>query len=178
LLRAEAPQYAEAKSIRQPSDMSNKKYRSSRRPAAGAHARSLFLPMPRSESLDLALRARIALERVRNGEADRPLINLVSQVVIIARFITRAGHGKLDIEEIERVEHGLGAVLTEADRTGVWNVPESLIEGLIAVVNEYDRLLCVTRMEIFIRASDYLEKLVDMAARDTRTNDSHLQVAR
>ncbi|CAG9252058.1 hypothetical protein PUN4_180078 [Paraburkholderia unamae] len=69
---------------RQP-DMPNKKNaRSTRRPAAGAHAKSLFLPMRRNESTDLALRARLALERLRKGEADRALINLVSQVVIIA----------------------------------------------------------------------------------------------
>ena len=134
--------------------------------------------MPRRQSSDLALRARIALERLRNGEADRSLINLVSQATIIAGFITRAGHGKLDIADIERVERELGAVLVEADRTGTWDVPVRLIEGLTAVINEYDRQLCVTRMEVIARASDHLGKLVDLAARDARTNDSQLQVAR
>ncbi|WP_321938404.1 hypothetical protein [Paraburkholderia sp. J8-2] len=158
-------------------DMPNKKNsRSTRRPVAGAHSKSLFLPMPRNESSDLALRARIALERLRKGEADRALINLVSQVVIIASFITRAGHGQLDIAEIEHVERGLAEVLSEAGRTGVWNVPESLVAELCAVINEYDRQLCVTRMEIVVRASDHLGKLVDLAARDSRTHDSHLQV--
>jgi hypothetical protein len=130
--------------------------------------------MPRSESSDLVLRARIALERLRNGEADRPLINLVLQVAIIAGFITRAGHGKLDIGEIVRVERDLGDVVNEADRTGIWSVPGSLIESLTAVINEYDRQLCVTRMEIIVRASDHLGKLVGLVARETRTSDSHL----
>lgn len=134
--------------------------------------------MPRKESSDLALRARIALERLRSGEADRSLVNLLSQVIIITSFITRAGHGQLDIAEIEPVERGLEEVLSQADRTGVWNVPESLTDGLTAVVNEYDRALSVTRMEIVLKASDYLGKLVGSVARDTRTNDSHLQVAR
>ncbi|WP_343676612.1 hypothetical protein [Paraburkholderia heleia] len=165
--------------INQLPDMPNKKNsRSMRRPTAGSHAKSLFLPMPRNEAADLALRARIALERLRNGEADRPLINLVSQVVIIAGFITRAGHGKLDIGAIECVERGLGEVLAGADSSGVWNVSDSLIEGLTTVINEYDRQLCVTRMEIVVRASDHLGKLVNLAAQDTRTDDSRLQVAR
>jgi len=160
-------------------DMPYKKSnRSSRQPSTGAHAKSLFLPMPRKEASDLALRARIALERLRNGEAERSLINLVSQIVIIASFITRTGHGRLDIADIELVERRLGEVLLEADRTGTLNVSESLIAGLTAVVNEYDRQLSVTRMEIVLRASDHLGKLVDMAARDTRANDSHLQDAR
>ncbi|PVX72816.1 hypothetical protein [Paraburkholderia unamae] len=155
----------------------SKNYRSLRQRSAGAHAKSLFLPMPRKEASDLALRARIALERLRNGEASRSLVNLISQVVIIAGFIIRAGHGKLDIAEIEHAERGLGQVLSEADHTGRWNVSESLIDGITAVVNEYDRQLCVTRREIVARASDHLGKLVDLAARETRTNDSHLQVA-
>ncbi len=133
--------------------------------------------MPCEESSDLALRARIALERLRSGEADRSLVNLLSQIIITS-FITRAGHGQLDIAEIEPVERRLGEVLSQADRTGVWNVPESLTDGLTAVVNEYDRVLSVTRMEIVLKASDYLGKLVGSVARDTRTNDSHFQVAR
>jgi hypothetical protein len=163
---------------RLPDMPSKKNSRSTRRTVAGAHAKSLFLPMPRNESSDLALRARIALERLRNGEADRALVNLVSQVVIIVSFITRAGHGQLDIEEIEHVERGLGEVLSEADRSSAWNVSKSLIAGLTAVINEYDRQLCVTRMEIVVRASDHLGRLADLAARDTRANDIHLQVVR
>jgi hypothetical protein len=159
--------------------MPNKKsYRSSRQPSTGTHAKSLFLPMPRKEASDLALRARIALERLRHGEADRSLLNLVSQITTIASFITRAGHGKLNVADIERVELGIEEVLLEADRTGIWNVSESLIEGLTSVVNEYDRQLCATRMEIVVRASDHLGKLLDLATRGTHTNDSLIQVAR
>lgn len=133
--------------------------------------------MPRKEASDLALRARIALERLRHGEADRALFNLVSQIIIVASFITRAGHGKLDIADIEGVERALGEVLLEADRTGAWNVSDSLIEGLTTVVNEYDRQLSATRMEIVVRASDHLGRLVDLAARTTQTNDSFLRIA-
>ncbi|PZR48600.1 hypothetical protein [Paraburkholderia fungorum] len=132
--------------------------------------------MPRKEASEHALRARIALERLRNGEADRPLVNLVSQDIIIAGFITRAGYGKLDVEDIDRVERGLADVLVEADRTGVWHVSGQLIDALAVVVSEYDRQLSVSRMEIVVRESDYLEKLVDLAARNTPTTGSHSRV--
>jgi hypothetical protein len=134
--------------------------------------------MPRQEASDLVLRARIALERLRNGEADRSLINLVSQVTLIASFITQAGHGKLDSEVIEAVQHGLEDILLLADNTGTWNVPAMLIDGLTAVINEYDRQICVTRMEIVVRASDHLERLAHRAARETRAADSPLPIAR
>jgi hypothetical protein len=91
----EGPPYAVSTFIDRLPDMPNKKsYRSSRQPPASAHAKSLFLPMPWKEATDLVLRARIALERLRNGDADRALINLVSQVVIIASFITPGGTWK------------------------------------------------------------------------------------
>jgi hypothetical protein len=121
--------------------------------------------MRRSEALNLALRTRIALERLRNGEADRSLINHLSQVAIITGFIARAGYGKLDIEEIDRVEQGLGQIIIDADHNGTWSVPDSLIDNLTAVVNEYDRVLGETRMEIVARASDHLERLMKSAAR-------------
>lgn len=156
----------------------NKSYRSLLQPSAAAHSRALLLPMPRKEASDLVLRARIALERLRNGEVDRSLINLVLQITIIVSFITRAGHGKLDINVLDTVRRGLEDIVVEADNTGTWNFPETLIDDLTSVINEYDRQICVTRMEIVVRASDHLERLVHRAAKEDRAAGSHLQIAR
>ena len=142
---------------------SHKKHRSFRQP--GAHAKAHLLPMSRSEASNLALRTRIVLERLRNGEADRSLVNHITQIVLITAFITRAGFGKLDIEDIDRVEKGLGQVLLEADGTGEWHIPASLISELTTVVNEHDRQLAVTRVEVIARASAHLDRLMVLAAR-------------
>lgn len=109
----------------------SKKQRSLLQPSAAAHSKALLLPMPRKEATDLVLHARIALARLRNGEADRSLLNLVLQVTLIAGFITQAGYGKLDIEVIETVQHGLEDILLVADNTGRWNVPETLPVHLV-----------------------------------------------
>ncbi|MGF6658502.1 hypothetical protein QF000_000146 [Paraburkholderia atlantica] len=142
-----------------PNMPNNKNHQSLLTPSAAAHCKALLLPMPRKQASDLVLRARIALERLRNGERDRPLINVVLQVTIITSFITRAGHGKLDIEFLENVKRGLEDIIVEADNSGRWSVPRELIDDLTAVINEYDRQICVTRMEIIVRASNYLDKL-------------------
>jgi hypothetical protein len=134
--------------------------------------------MPRKEASGLVLRARIALERLRNGEVDRPLINLVLQITIIASFITTAGHGKLDINVLDTVRRGLEDIVDEADNTGTWNFPETLVDDLTSVINEYDRQICVTRMEVVVRASDHLERLVHRAVHAERAAGSHLQIAR
>ncbi|MEM5314267.1 hypothetical protein [Paraburkholderia sp. JHI869] len=143
----------------------NNKPRSLRQPSSRALSKALLLPMSRSEASNLALRTRIALERLRNGEADRSLINHMSQIVFITSYITRAGFGGLDIHDIDRVGQNLGEVLFEADSTGEWRVPASLISEITTVVNEYDRQLTTTRVEIVARASEHLERHMLLAAR-------------
>jgi hypothetical protein len=120
--------------------------------------------MSRSEASNLALRTRIALERLRNGEAGRSLVNHMSQIVLITGYITRAGFGRLDIHDIDLVEQNLGEVLFEADRTGEWKIPDALISELTTVVNEYDHQLATTRVEIVARASEHLERHMQLAA--------------
>ena len=146
---------------------SNKKHHSFRQRSGGAHSKARLLPMSRSEASNLALRTRIVLERVRNGEADRSLVNHLTQIVLITAFITRAGFGRLDVDFIDRVEKSLGQVLLEADRTEQWNIPTALISELTAVVNEYDDQLAVTRVEIVARASAHLDRLMVLAARQS-----------
>ncbi|WP_321939407.1 hypothetical protein [Paraburkholderia sp. J8-2] len=143
---------------------SSSKPRSLRQPSSRALSKALLLPMSRSEAANLALRTRIALERLRNGEASRSLVNHMCQIVLITSYITRAGFGRLDLHDIDRVEHNLGEVLFEADRTGEWNLPDSLISELTTVVNEYDRQLATTRVEIVARASEHLERRLLLAA--------------
>jgi hypothetical protein len=142
---------------------SNKKPRSLRQPSSRALSKALLLPMSQREASSLALRTRIVLERLRNGEAGRSLVNHMTQIVLITGDITRAGFGKLDIHDIDRIEENPGEVLVEADRTGEWSVPDSLISELTTVVTEYDRQLATTRVEIVARASEQLERHMMLA---------------
>ncbi|MEX3962820.1 hypothetical protein AB4Y42_11475 [Paraburkholderia sp. EG286B] len=142
---------------------SNTKPRSLRQPSSRALSKALLLPMSQRDASSLALRTRIALERLRNGEARRSLFSHMSQIVFITGYITRAGFGRLDIHDIDSVERNLGEVVAEADRTGEWKIPESLISALTTVVNEYDRQLATTRVEIVARASEHLERHMMLA---------------
>jgi hypothetical protein len=99
------------------------------------------------------------LERVRNGEANRVLVNSLGQVVLFTNFVIAAGHGALEPSFVDDVEHELGLVLLTADRTGEWHIPPELVENLTRVVNEYDRQLRETRLEIIAKASDHMEHL-------------------
>jgi hypothetical protein len=74
--------------------------------------------MPRKETICLVLRARIALERLRNGEADRYMIDLNWRVTLIANFVTEAAHGSLDIADLDAGRHGPEDIVIERITSG------------------------------------------------------------
>jgi hypothetical protein len=140
---------------------------SSRRPAG--HSKAMLLPMDRDRASDLILRTRLLLERALRGDIDRGLINHFAQVCILSRYVARAGYAKLPAEHFDAVETELAQELIGFDKTGSWGeLPEKLLAGLRSVVNEYDRMLGAVRLEIFAKASDYLDHLMVRAA-DERT---------
>ena len=51
----------------------------------------------------------------------------------------------------------LSAVLETGKETGVWQFPPQLVDALKIIVNEYDRQLRETRLEIIADAVDRLE---------------------
>ncbi|WP_321816982.1 MULTISPECIES: hypothetical protein [unclassified Paraburkholderia] len=56
------------------------------------------------------------------------------------------------------------------DATGEWDeLPATLVEGLTEAVNEYDAMLSTVRLELFARASDYLDRLIDPFDRNGKT---------
>lgn len=144
--------------------MNRKRKTSTSRTVAGIRSKAMLLPIPRAESANLVLRTRIALERLRGGEVSSELVHQLSQVALLTNLITEAGHGLLDINFLERVGDGLAGVLLEADRSGTWQISESMIVDLATVVNEYDRLLTQTRLSEIARASERLEQLIRVNA--------------
>lgn len=152
-----------------------KNFQKARPRSVSTCTKALLLPMPRSKALGLVLRTRLALERLRNREVSRTLIGQLPQVVVITGFITRAGHGKIGLVDIEQVEQGLGEVLAEGESTGRWALSDALIDGLTALVNEHDRQICSTRMQIVAMASNHLDRVIDLAEREA--SSSRLQSA-
>jgi hypothetical protein len=123
--------------------------------------------MPRDRASDLILRTRLFLERIRSGHVERGLINHLAQVCLISGFITRAGHGRLGTETFDAVEQQLAQLLLGFDETGVWgDLPGPLLDGLTQVVNEYDHMLATVRLEILAAASNHLDRLMAISAKE------------
>jgi hypothetical protein len=52
----------------------------------------------------ISLQFRLALETIRQGHGDRASAHCMARVVLLAGFLTEAGHGALDKEFLDRVE--------------------------------------------------------------------------
>ncbi|WP_322053110.1 hypothetical protein [Paraburkholderia bannensis] len=144
---------------------------SNRKPSRLSPSRSkaMLLPMGRDRASDLILRTRLFLERALRGDVDRGLINHFAQVCILSRYVARAGYARLPTEHFDAVETELAQALIDFHTTGNWGeLSDGLLAGLRSVVNEYDRMLGAVRLEIFAKASDYLDHLMLRAA-DAKT---------
>lgn len=133
-------------------------------------SKALLLPMARDKATDLILRTRLVLERIRRRDIDRGAINHMAQICILSGYIARAGHGRISPDRIEEVEQHLAQALLAFNRTGeIDGFSAALVESLTVVVNEYDRMLRNVRLELFAKASDYLDRLIALAANEPVT---------
>jgi hypothetical protein len=123
------------------------------------HKKALFLPMGRGEADGLVLPVRIALERIRLGKGDRDAAVCMAEIVLLTGFLTEGGFGRLDTPFLDDVEKQL---LTELDQGGAgsgWKFAAELVDALVVVVNEYDRLIRETRLQAIVEANDRFARL-------------------
>ncbi|WP_321969053.1 hypothetical protein [Paraburkholderia tropica] len=129
--------------------------------------KALLLPMARDKASDLILRTRLVLERIRRRDIDRGAINHMAQICILSGYIARAGYGRVCPDRIEEVEQHLAHALLAFDGSDeIDGFSAALVEALTEVVNEYDHMLATVRLELFAKASDYLDHLLALAAKE------------
>jgi len=111
----------------------------------------------------MMLHIRMALECVRAGQADQSLVYCMARVAWLTSLIGEAGHSLLDTPFFDSALESLSAVLETGKETGTWQFPSQLVDDLKIIVNEYDRQLRETRLEIVADAVDRLELLLERA---------------
>jgi hypothetical protein len=96
--------------------------------------------MNRQDADGLVLPVRIALERIRQGKADRDATACMAEILLLTGFLTEGGFGRLDKPFLNDVEKRLLAEMTQGGVGGEWKIASELVDALVVVVNEYDRL--------------------------------------
>jgi hypothetical protein len=109
---------------------------------------------------EISLQFRLAFEAIRQARADKACAYSMAQVTLLTVFLTQAGHGELDPDFLDDIEHQVSAVLENGRDSGEWQFPSPLIESLNIVVNEHDRQLRETRLQAIIEASQRLDHFI------------------
>jgi hypothetical protein len=122
--------------------------------------RSLFLPLARSDAEKVILRCRLELEAIRQGRADRANLDQMASTLLLARYLTEAGHGLLPLPFFYETELMLFDAMDVYMRDGVPIVSEPLLEHLVTAINEYDRQLRETRLQAVIDATRKLDAYI------------------
>jgi hypothetical protein len=122
------------------------------------HKKALFLPLDREAADALVLPVRIALERIRQGKADRDATACMAEILLLTGFLTDLGFGRLDTPFLKDAEKRLLAEITQGGVCGEWKFAADLVDTLVVVVNEYDRLMRETRLKAIVEANDHFAR--------------------
>lgn len=126
------------------------------------HARNdkaRFLPMPRAMADELVLPVRLAPELIRKGHPDRTSACGMANALLMVGFLAESGHARLDSDFLGRIEQCLLDAFdfdAGAEKVGF---DAELIEALTKIVNEYDRLMCKTRLQAIVEANEKFQRL-------------------
>lgn len=128
--------------------------------AKQAHNRkALLLPLDRAAADQLVLPVRIAFEQIRQGDVDRAAAVCMAEILLMTGFLTEGGFGQLDTAFLADVEKRLLVELNQEGMAGEWKFAADLVDALVVVVNEFDRLVRETRLQAILEANRSCEKL-------------------
>lgn len=122
--------------------------------------KKLYLLLPKVEADELCLQARLAFEAVRRGTGDRSAALNMSAIALMCENLTAGGNGLLPLPFLSQVREGAFEALDDGDASG-WQFSPTLVEGLLRVVNEYDRQIRETRLHAIIEASNKVNRFLE-----------------
>lgn len=118
-----------------------------------------LLPIPRAVADDLALRAHLSLEAIRGACDHIGPAHHTTEVVLLAKFLSEAGHGDFSPELLLAANHSMTEVFDGGRKTGTWSVSSYDAFALLsAIVGMYDRQLQKASLGALTTATERLER--------------------
>jgi hypothetical protein len=130
------------------------------------HNKALYLPLDRASVDQMAIGFRIALESIRQGRGETIAARCMVQVVLLTSYVSDAGYGFISSAALDEAEDLLFDVFGAYNTTGKWIFEPSLIDKLTAIVNEHERQLRETRLQIIVGATRQLNRLLESSTSD------------
>lgn len=135
-----------------------KKRKTGRGIAQGARQKKvLWLPLDRDSVAEISIQFRLALEVVRAGQGDAATLNCLAQAVVMTGSIAASGHGEISEDDLAGSEAALCRVFSSGDLVA-WALDDKSLRHLTAAINEHDRQLRETRLNVIAEAFDKIDK--------------------
>ncbi|MEX3937386.1 hypothetical protein AB4Y32_37610 [Paraburkholderia phymatum] len=121
--------------------------------------RLLTSPLARAEADRIILQIRVALEAIRSGRSDGTALLLLHSVVMLTELLTEEGRGTLPLDMVRDTGRGVAIFREQARVKHEWALPDALRDALMAIVNEYDRMMHQVPLQTVLAATGKLERL-------------------
>jgi len=122
--------------------------------------KKLHLPLDHVSADRLSLRFRLALERTLQGQADLAAMQCLLEVTLLTSFLGEDGFSLIKEQITDNAEVALYQILGSPTPHQNFVLTAKALEDLTIIVNEHDRQLREIRLEVLLKATARLEKLV------------------
>ncbi|WP_198399463.1 hypothetical protein [Caballeronia calidae] len=115
--------------------------------------------MPRATTDALSLRYHIALEAMRTGSGYRAAAHCLTALVLLTRFLARAGYGCMSEDTQAVCEKALADAFMTGNATEQWRLSETGYQHMAVVLNLHDIQLLTAPMERIVEAGEQLNRV-------------------
>jgi hypothetical protein len=122
-------------------------------------SKAQLLPIPRAVASELALQAHLSLQALRAGATEVEPAQRVTEAMLLARFLSEAGHGDFSSDALASADRVMATVFDDGRVSGVWRLPEDAFENFAAIVSLYDYQLRRASLGALTVASERLDCL-------------------
>jgi hypothetical protein len=133
-------------------------FKRSQKAANVQYAKAQLLPVPRAVADELALQAHLSLAALCAGASEIEPAQRVTEAMLLAKFLSDAGHGDFSDDALADADRAMGAVFDAGRMAGVWVLPLPEYDTFAAIVSLYDHQLRRASLGALTVASDRLER--------------------
>jgi hypothetical protein len=120
--------------------------------------KALLLPIPRAVADELSMLMHVPLDALRAGNGWREGAQHLTEVMLLASFLSEAGYGPFSNDVLVRSDAAMAATFEQGRETGKWSLDESGHELFAAIVTLHDWQLRSAPMSALSLATERLER--------------------
>ncbi|GAB5097029.1 MULTISPECIES: hypothetical protein [unclassified Caballeronia] len=121
-------------------------------------SKAQLLPIPRAVANELALQVHLSLQALRAGATDIAPAQQITEAMLLARFLSEAGHGDFSHDALMAADRIMAEVFDGGRESGTWTLAPEAFEQIAAIVSLYDHQLQRATLAALTTASERLDR--------------------